>query len=129
MNTTIACFRWALFLAAFLGVTWTSLSQPGANPIPDRGPGPHLAWPTFGGAPSRNMVNPIEQKLTLSWSIEEGKRSNIKWVAELGDRTYGSPVVANGFVYIGSNGKRKGDVRKDKSVLYAFRERDGTLLW
>lgn len=106
-----------------------AFAQQPVRAIPDRGPVTR-DWPMFGGGPSRNMANLVDKKLNLmNWSIEEGKRANIRWEAQLGDRTYGSPVVANGIVYIGSNGKRLGGNLKDKSTLFAFREKDGKSLW
>src|SRR5688572_712633 len=76
-------------------------------------PGPlepaETAWPMFGGTPGRNMVNLRERGLPEQWSIEEGKEKNIKWVADLGSRSYGGPVVAGGRVYVGTNNQRPRD--------------------
>jgi outer membrane protein assembly factor BamB len=96
--------------------------------------------PMFGGTPSRNMVNTIDKNIPTEWNTEDGKRKNIKWVAELGSYTYSSPVIADGKVFIGTNNhnprdpKDKAKYDKDKSignkaVLMAFNETDGKFLW
>ncbi len=85
-------------------------------------------WPMFGGRPDRNMVSG-EKKLPSTWSANPKK--NVKWVAELGNQTYGTPVVAGGRVYIGTNnGKpRNPAVTEDRGVLMCFAEADGKFLW
>jgi outer membrane protein assembly factor BamB len=89
------------------------------------------SWPMFGGSPSRNMVNAREQKLPVDWCVEEGKRQNVKWNADLGDRTFGSPVVAHGKIFVATNNAKPRDpnVKGRKAVLMAFRESDGQFLW
>jgi outer membrane protein assembly factor BamB len=85
-------------------------------------------WPMWGGRPDRNMVSD-EKNLPAEWSWEP--RKNIKWVAELGDQTYGSPVVAGGRVYIGTNNGKPRDpaVKGDRGILMCFSAADGTFLW
>jgi outer membrane protein assembly factor BamB len=99
--------------------------------VPNRDDPAKRNWPMFGGGPGRNMVNAVEQKLPADWCVQEGKRKNIKWVAELGDRTIGSPVVVHGKVFIATNNARPRDpkVQGPKAVLMAFRESDGEFLW
>src|SRR5438552_11543136 len=58
------------------------------------------AWPMFGGSLNRNMVNTFDKGIPTEWSVEEGSRKNIKWVAELGSKAYGGPIVAAGKVFI-----------------------------
>src|SRR5262245_15799373 len=89
------------------------------------------SWPMFGGSPGRNMVNPFERKVPADWRVEEGKRKNVKWVAELGDRAFGSPVVAHGKVFVATNNANPRDpqVKGPHAVLMAFREADGQFLW
>lgn len=88
-------------------------------------------WPMFGGNPSRNMVNPLERNLPATWSVEAGKFKNIKWTADLGTRTFSTPVVAGGKVFVGTNNQKPRDpnMKEPKAVLMAFREADGMLLW
>src|SRR5688500_18313740 len=70
--------------------------------------------PMFGGSPSRNMVNLVDKNIPTTWNIEEGKQKNIKWVANLGSRAYGGPVVAGGKIYVGTN--QKGERGYEKAV-------------
>src|SRR6188474_740480 len=99
-------------------------------------------WPQWGGSPSRNNVADV-RNLPLEWNPGEfGRRDNvwdrtkaknIKWVANLGSQTYGTPVVADGRILVGtnnSNGYLKhypSDV--DLGCLLCFREQDGEFLW
>ena len=57
----------------------------------------------FGGTPERNMVNAVDKNIAVTWNAEEGKRKNIKWVAQLGSKSYGGPVIADGKVFVGTN--------------------------
>ena len=104
-----------------------------ANPAPRQ-------WPMFGGTPQRNMVNPFEKNLPATWSVEDGKRKNIKWTVALGSKAYGVPVIAGGRVFVGTNNEnpreKKWDVIDprtgkliDLGVLMCFRESDGKFLW
>ena len=85
----------------------------------------------FGGTPSRNMVNTFDKNIPTTWNVEEGQRKNIKWVADLGNRAYGGPVVADGKVFVGTTNSRPRDknIKGLKSVLMAFNEADGRFLW
>ena len=88
-------------------------------------------WPMFGGTPARNMVNLVDKNIPVDWSVEEGKRKNIKWDALLGSKAYGGPVVGDGKVFIGTNNDAPRDpaVKGRKAVLMAFNEADGKFLW
>lgn len=87
-------------------------------------------WPMFGGSPSRNMVNTVATHVPTQWQVEE-KLENIKWVAKLGSRSYGGPVVAEGRVFIGTNNDVPRDprIKGSKAVLMCFRVSDGQFLW
>ena len=61
-------------------------------------------WPLFGGTVQRNMVNLVEKNVPTDWDVKTGK--NIKWVAELGSKAYGGPVVYGGKIFIGTNNDR-----------------------
>jgi outer membrane protein assembly factor BamB len=84
----------------------------------------------FGATPSRNLVNTLDKNLPEDWSIE-GDKKHIKWVARLGDRAYGGPVVAGGKVFVATNNKnpRNPNLKGEKGVLMCFREADGKFLW
>ena len=88
-------------------------------------------WPMYGGTINRNMVNTRDKNVPDSWSIEEGKTTNIKWVADLGNVAYGGPVVAGGRVFVSTDNARPRDpkIDGDKGVVMCFRESDGKFLW
>ena len=75
-------------------------------------------WPSWGGQPSRNMASATEKGLPAWCSfgktnddgqIELSTTKNIKWVAKLGKKTFGSPVVSQGKVFIGAAGSSPSD--------------------
>ena len=70
-----------------------------------------------------------EKGLPSEFNPATGK--NIKWIANLGDQSYSTPVVANGNVLIGTNNQRPRDVKHqgDRGVFMCFNERDGSLAW
>ena len=79
-------------------------------------------WPSWGGQPSRNMASETEKGLPNGCSFGEknahGKidlatTKNIKWVADLGGRVFGSPAVSQGKVFIG----RAGDSAEDAALV------------
>src|SRR5207247_503291 len=59
-------------------------------------------WPMLGGRPDRNMVS-SETGLPVEWDAEGRGNARIKWSADLGQTTFGSPVVSGGLVFIGTN--------------------------
>jgi outer membrane protein assembly factor BamB len=96
------------------------------------------SWPMFGGSASRNMVNPFAKNLPAKWDVDD--KTNIKWVADLGSKAYGGPVVAGGKVFIGTNNMKPRDPKYtinedgklkpiDMGVLMAFSEDKGDFLW
>ena len=50
----------------------------------------------FGGTPQRNMANTAAKGLPTEWSSDEDQPKNVKWVADLGSKAYGGPIVAGG---------------------------------
>jgi outer membrane protein assembly factor BamB len=85
-------------------------------------------WPMWGGTGNRNMVAAI-RNLPSTWDIKTNK--NIKWKVDVGDTSYGNPVVADGKIFVGTNnGKpRNPSIQGDKGVLMCFSESDGKFLW
>ena len=65
----------------------------------------------------------------IDWDSTTGR--NIVWTVELGNETYGRPVVAGDAVYVGTdNGRRLNPAHKeDGGVLVAFQAKDGKFLW
>src|SRR5262249_46821973 len=87
------------------------------------------AWPLFGGSIQRNMVNTVDKDVPTKWDIE--KKQNILWVAELGSKAYGGPVIADGKVFVGTNNEKPRDpkLKGDMGVLMCFEERTGKFLY
>jgi outer membrane protein assembly factor BamB len=93
-------------------------------------------WPLFGGTVQRNMVNTFEKNVPTDWDLKTGK--NVKWVAELGSKAYGGPVISGGKIFIGTNNDRPRNPRDtdkttkdpiDKGIVMCFNEADGKFLW
>jgi outer membrane protein assembly factor BamB len=85
--------------------------------------------PQFGVSPLRNNVS-TAQNIPTQWDVAIG--FNVKWSAKLGSQTYGSPVVANGKVFVGTNAHGYiPRVRQnvDHGVLVCFDEATGKFLW
>ena len=63
--------------------------------------------------------------------IDLPEESGVRWVARLGSQSYGSPVVAGGKVFVGTNNGMPRDERNqgDRGVLMCFDEKTGEFLW
>ena len=95
-------------------------------------------WPQWGNTLSRNLVSE-ETDLPNYWEIGVAGRGdtwvskpeNLKWAARLGSQTHGSPVIAGGKVFIGTNNgvPRNPRLTGDRHVLMCFAEADGKFLW
>jgi hypothetical protein len=99
-------------------------------------------WPMLGRTPARNPVVPGGvgpadwnigefDRRTGKWDTRGAKK--VKWQAKLGSETYGTPVVADGQVYVGTNNGAGYLARYPNTVdlgcLLCFRESDGEFLW
>ena len=82
----------------------------------------------WGGAPGRNMAS-AASSMPVAWDPRIGQ--GIKWTAGLGSTSYGSPVVAGGKVFLGTNNSnpRNPGITGDKGILLCLRESDGAFLW
>lgn len=88
----------------------------------------------WGGTPHRNMVS-AEKNAPTEWDVQEKK--NVKWVAKLGSKAYGNPIITNGLVIVGTNNEAAYDKKYttadgnaiDGGVLMAFDERTGEFKW
>ena len=65
----------------------------------------------------------------MDWDISTGR--NIVWSVDLGNPTFGRPVVAGDAVYVGTDNARhmNPDFQEESGVLMAFRATDGAFLW
>ncbi len=97
-------------------------------------------WPMWGGTPSRNMIAEAKgipddissgKFLPKSETVDPKTTKNVRWIAKLGSQTYGSPVVAGGRVYVGTNNESPRDSTQtgDRGVLMCFDEKSGEFLW
>jgi outer membrane protein assembly factor BamB len=105
-------------------------------------------WVMFGGNIDRNFVNTKVKGLPAEWDV--GDKKNILWVADLGSKAYGGPIVAGGKVFVGTNNQKprqtsikvngkdvslltkdeKGKtVPVDMGVLMCFDAKDGAFQW
>jgi outer membrane protein assembly factor BamB/HEAT repeat protein len=75
-------------------------------------------------APAPQAGNP-----PIDWDVTTGR--NVAWVAELGNDTYGRPVVAGDTVFVGTDNARPRNpaFQDEAGVLMAFRATDGRFLW
>ena len=83
--------------------------------------------PQFGRAWDRNMVS-AERGLPETFDL--ATRENVKWVADLGTHTHGTPIVADGRVFISTNNGQPRDPANaaDAGVMMSFAEKDGAFL-
>lgn len=83
-----------------------------------------------GETSARNNVSK-ETGLPLEWDVDTKK--NIKWTANLGSITYGSPVVSQGKVFVATNNgaawRDKYPAEVDLGCLLCFEEATGKFLW
>jgi len=65
----------------------------------------------------------------VDWDMTTGR--NILWSVELGNQTFGRPVVAGDVVYVGTDNARQMNpsFQDGAGVLMAFRVADGAFLW
>ena len=97
-------------------------------------------WRMWGGSGRRNnVVN--DANVCLDWDVGKfdrktrtwSEQKNVKWTAQLGSQTYGTPIVSGGRVFIGTN-NQAGYLKRypqtvDLGCLLCFRESDGKFLW
>jgi outer membrane protein assembly factor BamB len=99
-------------------------------------------WPQWGGSPMRNNV-PDGKDLPTEWDagkfdatsgrwLDDGAK-NIRWVAQLGSTSYGTPVVAGGRVFCATNNGagrlERYPSKVDLGCLLCFRQSDGRFEW
>jgi outer membrane protein assembly factor BamB/HEAT repeat protein len=89
-----------------------------------RAPASEPVGESEGRRPSVKTANP-----PVDWDVTTGR--NIVWSVELGNETYGRPVVAGDAVYVGTDNARHMNPadQDDAAVLVALQAKDGTFLW
>jgi outer membrane protein assembly factor BamB len=123
------------------GVAWTHAAGDSA-PADVSEARPAENWSQWLGSGSRNNT-PQGENIPTEWEVGEfdyrtgdwdpaGAR-NIAWVAKLGSRSYGSAVVHNGRIYMGSNNTaaylQKFPSTTDLGCLLCFDSKTGQFLW
>ncbi|MGF1582883.1 MAG: PQQ-binding-like beta-propeller repeat protein [Gemmataceae bacterium] len=81
-------------------------------------------WRMFGGTPQRNMVQPNAKNLPVSWDLAMKKEPRVKWRVQVGSRSFGAPVIAEGKIFVGTNNEvpRDPNIKGDRGILMCFRE-------
>ncbi|MFT4640077.1 MAG: outer membrane protein assembly factor BamB [Verrucomicrobiales bacterium] len=98
-------------------------------------------WSQWGGTHSRNMVSTeknIPGPLIKPGDFKKGTEEvdmatthQLKWVAKVGSQTYGTPTIADGKVFVGTNNEEPRDPNHigDRGNVMAFDEKTGEYLW
>src|SRR4051812_34802277 len=93
---------------------------------------PAADWPMGGRDGTQNPVT-TEAGAPVDWQVrtDEVAARSIRWVARLGTRALGGPVVADGLVWVGTNNELPLDpkVTGDRGVLACFRAADGKFMY
>lgn len=96
--------------------------------------------PQWGQRHTRNQVSD-EKNLPASFNpgrrhpqtglVDPATTENVRWTAPIGEVLYGTPVVAEGCVFVGSNRTSLSDaeLQGDKAVLSCLDEKTGRLRW
>jgi outer membrane protein assembly factor BamB len=120
--------------AALIGL-WAAFLLPTGSGATSQAPAPtaagNPAQATYGGSIYRNLVNLVDKNLPAKWNVETGKFQNVKWVADIGNRSHSVPVIYGGRVFVGTNNGTPRDpkIKGPKAVLMCFAEKDGAFLW
>jgi outer membrane protein assembly factor BamB/HEAT repeat protein len=96
--------------------------------IPSAEAAASLPGPAVSIAPQA-QTTPSQGNPPIDWDTTTGR--NIVWSVELGDETFGRPVVAGDAVYVGTDNARHMNpaFQEQSGVLMAFRVTDGAFLW
>ncbi len=97
-------------------------------------------WPQWGGENTRNMVSPETglpvdigpgKKIKGSEEVDMATTKNCLWVAKLGSQAYGTPNIANGKIFVGTNNEspRNPQVIGDRGIVMVFDEKTGKFQW
>jgi outer membrane protein assembly factor BamB len=119
----------------------TVAADSGPAPVQPQ-PGPSPNWSMWLGSNQRNNT-PVGVNIPTEWNVGEfdfktgdwkaDTAKNIKWVAKLGSRSYGSCVVHNGKILVGTNNTasylKRYPADVDLGCLLCFNAADGKFLW
>jgi outer membrane protein assembly factor BamB len=84
--------------------------------------------PQWGAPLSRNLVS---AETNLPDRVDPTNGVGVKWVADLGNQCFATPIIAGGRVYIGANNAAPRDpaIVGDRGVLMCFDEQTGAFRW
>jgi outer membrane protein assembly factor BamB len=104
-------------------IAGTQIGEPAAAPVPSAAAPAASGGGTLLSTASRLGNPPVD------WDTKTGR--NVRWSVELGNATFGRPVVAGDVVYVGTDNARHMNhaFRDECGVLMAFRASDGKFLW
>src|SRR5262249_35848292 len=128
MNRCLRTHRWlpplGVLSALLLGTACSGPAPAGAGK--ENAAAGTETWPMFGGGPSRNWANSFAKGILTDWSVKEGEEKNVKWSAQLGNTSYGGPIVAGDKVFVGTNNEKPRDPKLggDRGVVMCFRASD-----
>jgi outer membrane protein assembly factor BamB len=80
----------------------------------------------------RLRPNPEQANAALTAeSIDMSTTKNCVWAAKLGSQTYGTPIIANGLVYVGTNNESPRNDKHigDRGIVMVFDEKTGEFKW
>jgi outer membrane protein assembly factor BamB/HEAT repeat protein len=118
-----------------------SLASGAGHGAPPPASAPEALRRGLAGASSEGGSEPVGESEGRSPSVERTSNPpvdwdpatgrNIVWSVELGNETYGRPVVAGDAVYVGTDNARhmNPDYGEEAGVLMAFHAKDGKFLW
>ncbi len=108
-------------------------------------------WPVWAGSSSRNMISaekgvPTDidpgKKVKGTDNIDMATTKGLKWATKLGSQAYGSLVISNGKLLLGTNNENPFDTKynvkatesgkvtsEDRSILLCLDEKTGQMLW
>src|SRR5262245_53201042 len=122
MRSYPALARWLAGLVTCAVVTGVILFAASSGDDPKKDPSTGLiqstedSWPMFGGNPDRNFANTTVKGLPETWNVDDN--TNIRWVADLGSKANGGPIVAGGKVLVGTNNQKP----REKSIMIDGKE-------
>ena len=122
-------------MTRLIGVLMCTIMLDTGFPLNSRADQPQ--WGQYG---TRNMIS---EETNLPATFKPGERdrstggitlpegSGVRWIANLGNETCGTPIVAGGRVFVGTNNNVPRDprIQGDRGVLMCFDEKSGAFLW
>ena len=87
---------------------------------------PKTSWTMHCGRANRNAIS---DAVSIPTDFKVNPRRHLRWVRELGDVTYGGPVIAGDKVFVGTGYDSPDDSNMPPGLLYALDRETGKILW